>query len=169
MSPRRFLVPVLVALALGVAACGGGSSSSGGSASTTSSSTAPSTASSGGGAATGSDAAFCATFAQAKDLASVEGLPSKDDLAKIKKFADNLDSSAPAAIKSDVAILTAYFRFIADAAANLGSNPTTEPSGLPGQITKAIPALTNISVWGATHCAGIGASAPASVATSASS
>jgi hypothetical protein len=161
MSPRRFLVPVLVALALGVAACGGGSSGGGG-ASTASSSTAPSAASSGGGAATGSDADFCTTFAQAKDLASVEGLPSKDDLAKIKKFADDLDRSAPAAIKSDVAILTAYFRFIADAAGNLGSNPTTEPSGLPGQITKAIPALANISVWGATHCTG--ASSPASAA-----
>ena len=173
MSPRRLLVTVLalIALAFGLAACGGGSSGGGGSSASTAVS-----ASSGGGAAAGSDKAFCDTFSTAKDrFGNAEGLPSKDDINQLKQYADDLDKSAPAEIKSDVAVLTAYFRFIADAAGNLGSNPTTEPSGLGDQMTKVVPAIARISVWSATHCTGFAsqaasaASALASTAGSAAS
>jgi hypothetical protein len=164
MSPRRVLVTVLalIALAFGVAACGGGSSGGGGT------STAASTAasgSSGGGAAAGSAQAFCDTFSNAKNqFGNIEGLPSKDNINQLKQFADNLDKTAPAELKSDVAVLTAYFRFIANAAGNLGSNPTTEPSGLGDQMTKVVPAITKISLWSVSHCTGF-ASAAASAAS----
>lgn len=162
MSARRLLVPVLVALALGVAACGGGSSGGGGSSASTA------VSASGGSAATGSAQAFCDTFSSAKDFAGIEGLPSKDDLARIKTFADDLDSTAPAEIKSDVAVLTAYFRFIADAAANLGSNPTTEPSGLGDQMAKVVPAVTRVSIWSAAHCTGFASTASSAASAAAS-
>jgi hypothetical protein len=168
MTPRRLLAMVfaVLAVAVGVAGCGG--SSSGGGASSAAPSIAVS-ASTGGGAATGSDQDFCNTFTTAKDrFGNIEGLPSKDDINQLKQYADDLDKTAPAEIKSDVAVLTAYFRYIADAVGNLGSSPTTEPSGLSDQMSKVLPAIAKISLWSATHCTGL-ASTAASAASAISS
>jgi hypothetical protein len=159
MTPRRLLVLVVALIALAVAVAGCGGSSSGAGTSSAAASTVVS-ASTGGGAATGSEQDFCGAFSAAKDrFGNLEGLPSKADIDQLKQFADDLDKTAPAEIKSDVAVLTAYFRYIADAVANLGTNPTTQPSGLGDQMSQVVPAIAKISLWSATHCTGLASTA----------
>jgi hypothetical protein len=171
MKTPRALVPVLLAAGLALAACGG--SSSGGTPSAAGSkasaiasalasaslgaSTAPSVSTDssasggGGGAVAASDKAFCDTFSSAKDRFGAQaGLPTGDDLKKIKQFADDLEKTAPAEIKDDAKVLADYFRFIA----NLASKGVVPSAGadLEKEITKVQPAIIHVTTWSATHC-----------------
>jgi hypothetical protein len=152
MMRSRLLTALLVTAGLSLAACGGGSSSgstsSGGSAGS-------STGSSQGAAVNASDKNFCDTFASAKDrFSSTSGLPTGDDIKKIKDFANDLEKTAPSSIKSDASVLADYFRFIADAASKAkGGDLTAEPSNLPSELSKVEPAITNVATWAETHCA----------------
>ena len=172
MKTPRALVPVLLTAGLALAACGG--SSSGGTpsaaaskasaiasavssaaaaaSSEASNSSGAGASSSGGGAATASDKAFCDTFSSAKDrFGSSQGLPTKDDIQKIKQFADDLEKTAPAEQKANAKVLADYFRFIADAASHPDNVASTDAS-VAAAIQKISPAIASLSVWAATHC-----------------
>jgi hypothetical protein len=170
MKTPRALLPVLLAAGLAVAACGGTSSGGTSSAAGSSASAAGSAASTiasavasaslggsassggGGGAVAASDQAFCDTFTNAKDRFSTsKGLPTKEDIAKIKQFADDLEKTAPADQKENAKVLAAYFRFIANAAEHQGNMESTD-AAVASQIQKISPAIAGISVWAATHC-----------------
>jgi hypothetical protein len=160
-TPRAALVPVLLAAGLVVAACGGSSSagtpSSAGSqasaiASAVGSASLGTSSSSGGGAVAASAKAFCDTFNSAKDRFSTStGLPTKDDIAKIKQFADDLEKTAPSEQKDNAKVLASYFRFIANAASHQGNLASTDAT-VAAEIQKISPAVAGLSVWAATHC-----------------
>src|SRR3954453_8448379 len=178
MKTPRALAPVLAVAALALAACGG--SSSGGTPSAASrasaspsavSSVGPSAASSapadaassssgssassgggGGGGVAASDKAFCDTFSSAKErFGNQAGLPTGEDINKIKAFAADLEKTAPSELKDDAKVLATYFRFIANVAGN-GGVPSAGP-GLEEQMTKLQPAIIHVTTWSATHCA----------------
>src|SRR4051794_22004406 len=177
MKTPRALAPVLAAAALALAACGGrrsgGTPSTASSASASSSavssvgssaaSAAPSDAVSsssgasasgggGGGGVAASDKAFCDTFSSAKErFGNQAGLPTGEDIKKIKAFADDLEKTAPSELKDDAKVLATYFRFIANVAGN-GGVPSAGP-GLEEQMTKLQPAIIHVTTWSATHCA----------------
>ena len=104
-----------------------------------------------GGAVSASDKAFCDTFSSAKDRFGTQaGLPTGEDIKKIKQFADDLEKTAPAEIKDDAAVLADYFRFIADVAGK--ERLPSAAADLQQEITKVQPAIIHVSTWSATHC-----------------
>ena len=101
-----------------------------------------------------SDKAFCDTFCSAKDrFGTSEGLPTKDDIEKIKQFADDLEKTAPAEHKANAKVLAAYFRFIANAAEHQGNLASTDAETVVGPRSEDQPGRSRASsVWAATHC-----------------
>lgn len=173
MQMPRAAAPILLTACLALAACGGGSSgasSSGagsGASASAGSSTAASTpsvgasgssgasvspATSGGGAVSASDKAFCDTFTGARErFSNSQGLPSSADIDKIKKFADDLEKTAPAEQRDNAKLLATYFRLIAGLASRGASAPSAA-ADVQAQIAKIGPAIASLSVWASTHC-----------------
>jgi hypothetical protein len=144
MTPPRLLVPALLALTLGLAACGGGASAA--STGTSAGSSARSSS-----AAPASDQAFCDTFASASQrFGSDNTFPTKDQTGEARKLADDIESTAPAEMKTAAQGLAGYFRAVADAVDKQGSNPSPNPSVL----ATFAAALAAINAWAPTHCTG---------------
>jgi hypothetical protein len=150
MTPPRLLAPVLLALTLGLAACGGGSS--GGASTGTSAASGGASGSASGpssGTATASDQAFCNTFASASQrFGSDNTFPTKDQTDEARKLADDIESTAPDEMKTAAKGLASYFRAVADAVDKQGSNPSPDPSVL----ATFAAALAEINAWAPTHC-----------------
>jgi hypothetical protein len=171
MHTPRALAPILLTACLALTACGGGSSpasssaagsaasASAGASTAASTPSAASSESSGasspatsGGAVSASDKAFCDTFTGARErFTDSQGLPSSADIDKIKKFADDLEKTAPAEQRDNAKLLATYFRLIAGYASREGS-AASAAADVQAQIAKIGPAIASLSVWAATHC-----------------
>jgi hypothetical protein len=143
---RPALGLLLLTVALAVVGCGGGSSSGGpsNSASTTTTSASASTIASGGSAAK-----FCATFEDASQrFGSDNTFPTKSQTDQARKFASDLESSAPPEMQQAARGLATYFRAVADGVDKHGSNPSPNPATLAAFAA----AISEINTWAQTNC-----------------
>jgi hypothetical protein len=152
MRSLRLVAPLLVAVGLGVAACGGGSSAGSSAAASTSASAAlstsaaPSTSASTSVAAAGGsgDAAFCAAFSTLKTEG--DALVAENARSQLQDLAKKLKSTAPSDIKDDATTLANFYLATADAAT--GAIPSVMPSEPAGFALAA----EHIAIWTETHC-----------------
>jgi hypothetical protein len=139
MRRASSLSVVLFVAACAVAACGGGGSSGG-----TSAPSAPASQ-----VASASDAAFCATFQNASEKFSNDNtFPTKSQTGEVRKFADDLEATAPPEMKTPAKGLATYFRAVADGVDKNGSNPSPNPSALAAFAAS----IQAIGAWAETHC-----------------
>jgi hypothetical protein len=151
MRPPRVFALLLLATTLAVSACGGGSSGGGTAAGSASTSTATSQ-SQGSGGGSGSDQKFCDVFKSASSRFGTAGtLPTDKDLKAIRQFADDIESNAPAEIKSPAKDFADYFRLIADVVEKHKSGSDTQAQ-VSDAISKFSKSIGEIGVWSSTHC-----------------
>jgi hypothetical protein len=132
----------ILAVGLALTACGG--SSSGGAASSS-----PSTAAS--QVASASAEAFCTTFQTASEKFSSDNtFPTKSQTGEVRKFAEEIESTAPPEMKEPAKGLATYFRAVADGVDKHGSNPSPDPSALAAFAAS----IQAIGAWAETHCTG---------------
>jgi hypothetical protein len=143
MKRSALLGAGLLTVGLALTACGGGSSSGGGTSSS------PSTAAS--QVASASAEAFCTTFKTASEKFSSDNtFPTKSQTDEVRKFADEIEATAPAEMQGPAKGLATYFRAVADGVDKNGSNPSPNPSALAA-FAASIQAIGD---WAQTHCTG---------------
>jgi hypothetical protein len=149
MTRLRPALGVLLMAALAVGGCGGASSggapSTAASVSTATSGPSGSPSASGGGSA----AQFCATFQDASQrFGSDNTFPTKSQTDQARKFASDLEASAPPEMQQAARGLAAYFRAVADGVDKHGSNPSPNPATLAAFAA----AIAEINTWAQTNC-----------------
>lgn len=143
---RPVLALLTFAAALALAACGGGSSGGGSSATTSANASVSSVSSTSVG---GSATKFCATFEDASQrFGSDNTFPTKSQTDQVRKFAGDLEASAPPEMKLAAHGLATYFRAVADGVDKHGSNPSPNPSTLAAFAAS----IAEINTWAQTNC-----------------
>lgn len=141
MRRAPLLSVLLLVAACCVTACGGGSGGG--------SSDVPSGTASQGSSA--SAEAFCTTFQTASEKFSKDNtFPTKSQTGEVRKFADEIEATAPPEMKVAAKGLATYFRAVADGVDKHGSNPSPNPSAL-ADFAASIQAIGD---WAQTHCTG---------------
>jgi hypothetical protein len=141
----------LITAALALTACGGGSGSGATSASSASGGQVASSSASGGQVASSSAEAFCTTFRNASEKFSNDNtFPTKSQTGEVRKFADEIEATAPEEMKAPAKGLATYFRAVADGVDKHGSNPSPNPSALAAFAAS----IQAIGAWAQTHCTG---------------
>lgn len=131
MTPSRLVAPILIALTLGLAACGGGGSKAA------------------SVARSPSAQKFCDTFKDASErFGSDNTFPTKSQTGELRTFADHVESYAPDEIEDAAKGLADYFRSVADGVDKHGTNPSPKPSAL----AEFAAAVQQIDAWAPTHC-----------------